>query len=84
MEGTPELIFLDGEIPECSLREDGNNPSDYRWCECGIAYQYIIEKIKVAFALEKETKKKLDLVIYDSDYNDFTNSDYTLAKQNKN
>lgn len=82
LEGTPELILVDGEIPESSLREDHNNPNDYRGYECDNAYQYIIEKIKVAFALEKGTKKRLDLVIYDSDYKDFINGDYTLVKQN--
>jgi len=84
LEGTPELILVDGEIPEGSLREDHNNPNDYSGYECDSTYQYIIEKIKVAFALEKGTKKRLDLVIYDSDYKDFINGDYTLVKQNKN
>ncbi|WP_437918739.1 hypothetical protein [Sphingobacterium sp. LRF_L2] len=81
LNGTPELILVDGEIPEGSLREDHNNPNDYREYECDSAYQYAIEKIKVAFALEKGIKKRLDLVIYDSDYKDFINGGYTLVKQ---
>lgn len=81
LNGTPELILINGEIPEGSLREDHNNPNDYKGYECSGTYQYVIENIKIAFALEKTTKMRLDLVIYDSNYKDFINGDYTLIKQ---
>lgn len=81
LEGTPELILVDGEIPEGSLRQDHNNPNDYRGYKCDAAYQYIVEKIKIAFALEKDTHKRLDLVIYDSEVKHFKDGDYTLIRE---
>ncbi|MCR5863174.1 hypothetical protein LRS05_14025 [Flavobacterium sp. J372] len=84
IEGTPEIILVEGEIPEGSLREDHNNPQDYKGYECSSAYQYIANEIKVVFALEKLTKDRLDLGIYNSFLNDFSNGDFTLVKQSYN
>jgi hypothetical protein len=81
LEGKPELITIDGEIPEGTNRIDYNNPSDYRGYECDSTYQFINDKIKIAFALEKKTKKRLDLTIYDSSHNIFKDGDYTLVNQ---
>jgi len=81
LKGKPELILVDGEIPEGSLRQDHNNPNDYRGYECDATYQYISKKIKIAFALEKETYKRLDLVIYDSEVKQFIDGDYTLIRK---
>lgn len=80
IEGTPEIILVEGEIPDGSLREDHNNPQDYKGYECSEAYEYIANEIKIAFALEKVSKEKLDLVIYDSFLNDFSNGDFTLSQ----
>lgn len=79
LQGTPELILINGEIPEGSLRQDYNNLNDYRGYKCDASYQYITKKIKIAFALEKNTKKRLDLIIYDSNNKNFANGNYTLA-----
>lgn len=81
LEGKPELITIDGEIPEGTNRIDYNNPNDYRGYECDSTYQFINDKIKIAFALEKKTKKRLDLTIYDSSHNIFKDGDYTLVNQ---
>jgi hypothetical protein len=81
LEGKPELITIDGEIPEGTNRIDYNNPSDYRGYECDSTYQFINDKIKIAFALEKKTKKRLDLTIYDSSHSVFKDGDYTLVNQ---
>lgn len=81
LEGKPELITIDGEIPEGTNRIDYNNPNDYRGYECDSTYQFITDKIKIAFALEKKTKKRLDLTIYDSSHNIFKDGDYTLVNQ---
>lgn len=81
LEGKPELITIDGEVPEGTNRIDYNNPNDYRGYECDSTYQYISDKIKITFALEKKTKKRLDLTIYDSNHKVFKNGDYTLVNQ---
>lgn len=82
IEGKPELITIDGEIPEGTNRVDYNNPNDYKGFECDSSYQFISNDVKVAFALEKNTKKRMDLTIYDSKNKDFKNGDYTLVNQN--
>jgi hypothetical protein len=82
LEGEPELITIDGEIPEGTNRIDYNNQSDYRGYECDSTYQFINDKIKISFALEKKTKKRLDLTIYGSSHSVFKNGDYTLVNQN--
>jgi hypothetical protein len=81
LEGKPELITVDGQIPEGTNRIDYNNPSDYKGYECDSTYQYINDKIKIAFALEKKTKKRMDLTIYDSNHSVFKDGDYTLLNQ---
>ncbi len=81
VEGKPELITIDGEIPEGTNRIDYNNPNDYRGYECDSTYQFINDKIKIVFALEKKTKKRLDLAINNSTYKDFKNQHYTLVNQ---
>ena len=81
LEGKPELITIDGEIPEGTNRIDYNNPSDYKGFVCDSSYQFISSNVKVSFALEKNTKKRLDLTIYDSKNKDFKNGDYTLVNQ---
>lgn len=82
LNGKPELILVEGEIPEGSLRQDHNNPNDYRGYNCIATYQFITEKIKIAFALEKETYKRLDLVIYNSELEHYIDGDYTLIREN--
>jgi len=81
LEGKPELITIDGEIPEGTNRIDYNNPSDYKGFVCDSSYQFISSNVKVSFALEKNSKKRLDLTIYDSKNKDFKNGDYTLVNQ---
>ncbi len=81
LEGKPELITIDGQVPEGTNRIDYNNPNDYKGYECDSTYQYISDKIKITFALEKKTKKRLDLTIYDSNHKVFKNGDYTLVNQ---
>ena len=82
MAGKPELITIDGEIPEGTNRMDYNNPADIMGYECGNPYQFINEKIKIAFALEKGAKKRLDLSIYNSILKDFADGSYTLSNIN--
>jgi hypothetical protein len=81
LEGKLELITIDGEIPEGTNRIDYNNPSDYKGFVCDSSYQFISSNVKVSFALEKNSKKRLDLTIYDSKNKDFKNGDYTLVNQ---
>lgn len=81
LEGKPELITVDGQIPEGTNRVDYNNPSDYKGYECDSTYQYVNDKIKISFALEKKTKRRMDLTIYDSNHSAFKDGDYTLVNQ---
>ena len=79
--GKPELIKIDGEIPEGTNRIDYNNPNDIRGYEADSTYQFLSKKIEIAFATEKITKKRLDLSIYGSTNKDFIDGDYTLLNQ---
>ncbi len=79
--GKPELITLDGEIPEGTNRIDNNNISDYKGFVCDSTYQFVSKNVGVSFAVEKNTKKRLDLTIYDSKIKAFKNGSYTLVNQ---
>lgn len=78
--GEPVLVTIDGKIPEGTNRIDYNNPNDIRGYFCDSTYQYISDSINVSFAIEKSTRIRLDLSIYDSNNENFTNGDYTLLR----
>lgn len=84
IKGNATLITVCGEIPEGTLREDYNNPSDINGYLCEESYQYIDENIKIAFAMEKDSRNRLDLLIYDSKYKMFVDGNYTLYRTNNN
>ena len=79
--GKPELVTVDGEIPEGTNRIDYNNPNDITGYQCDSTYQFISIKINIAFATEKTTKRRLDLSIYNSTDVNFRDGDFTLQKE---
>ncbi len=79
--GTPNLITVEGKIPEGTNRIDNNDPNDLKGYECETSYQFIGSKIKIAFALERRTRRRLDLTIYDSNLSGLEDGDYTLLNQ---
>lgn len=81
LSGKSELIKINGEIPEGTNRIDYNNPSDIRGYAADSTYQYLSKNIKLAFAIEKTTKKRLDLSIYGSTLKNFNDGDHTLLNQ---
>jgi hypothetical protein len=83
LSGLPELIKVDGEIPEGTNRIDNNNLDDYRGFECDSSYQFISNDIELSFAVEKFSKKRLDLTIYNSKNKNFPDGDFTLINQKK-
>ncbi|MFY1048250.1 hypothetical protein [Chryseobacterium sp. GP-SGM7] len=81
VEGKPELVIIDGEIPEGTNRIDYNNPDDYKGFTCDSTYQFISKNLKISFAIEKKTKKRMDLNIYDSHEKALKDGSYTLINQ---
>lgn len=79
--GRPELITIDGEVPEGTNRIDYDNPNDHIGYLCDSSYQYFSNRFKVAFAVEKGTKRRLDLTIYNSKDKGFRDGDHTLVKK---
>ena len=79
--GTPNLITVEGKIPEGTNRIDNNDPNDFKGYECENSYQFIGSKIKIAFALERRMRRRLDLTIYDSNLSGLEDGDYTLLNQ---
>ena len=80
--GKPELITIDGEIPEGTNRIDYNNPNDFSGYPCDSTYRFISGNLHIAFATVKETKKRLDLQIEGFPKSDLENGGYTLLRQN--
>ena len=74
---TPSLIMIDGEIPEGSLR------SDYNSTDGDSTYCIDTDSISIAFALEVLNHKRLDLLIYNSQLQDYKDENCTLLKQSK-
>jgi len=77
----PELVTVDGEIPEGTNRIDYNNPKDFIGYPCDSTYQFVSAKINIAFALERTSGKRLDLSIWKSEIVDFKIGDFTLLKE---
>ncbi|MBN9483943.1 MAG: hypothetical protein BGO70_10085 [Bacteroidetes bacterium 43-93] len=78
LDGTPELITVDGKIPEGTNRIDYNNPDDLRGYQCDSTYMFKSDSLNIAFAMESNTKRRLDLTIYDSKSKKIINGDFTL------
>lgn len=83
IDGTPELIMIDGKIPEGTNRIDNNHPDDKSGFSCDSSYQFISDTLKIAFAIESATANRMDLTIYSSASVAFKNGDYTLVRANR-
>jgi hypothetical protein len=79
--GKPELITIDGKVPEGTNRFDYNNPNDQMGYPCDSTYRYLSNSYKVVFAIEKGTKKRMDLSIYNSTDRNFKDGDHTLVRK---
>ncbi len=75
-----QLILVDGEVPEGSLRSDYNNPSTGDLYRCDSTYYINNESINISIALESITHKRLDLLIYGSKISDYKDGSYTLYR----
>lgn len=80
---TPSLIMIDGEIPEGSLRSDYNSTDETVLYQCDSTYCIDTDSISIAFALEVLNHKRLDLLIYNSQLQDYKDENCTLLKQSK-
>lgn len=80
---TPSLIMIDGEIPEGSLRSDYNSTDETVLYQCDSTYCIDADSISIAFALEVLNHKRLDLLIYNSQLQDYKDENCTLLKQSK-
>lgn len=80
---TPSLIMIDGEIPEGSLRSDYNSTDETELYQCDSTYCIDTDSISIAFALEVLNHKRLDLLIYNSQLQDYKDENCTLLKQSK-
>lgn len=79
--GWPELITIDGEVPEGTNRIDYNNPNDQMGYACDSTYHYSSNRFEVVFAVEKATKRRLDLILHNSKDTNFRDGDHTLIKK---
>lgn len=76
-----KLILIDGEVPEGSLRCDNNNPTRIEdYYNCDSTYSIDEESIRISFAQEYLTRKRLDFNIDESKIPDFKEGSYTLYK----
>lgn len=75
-----QLILVDGEVPEGSLRSDYNNPSMGDLYRCDSTYYINNKSINIAIAFENITHKRLDLSIYGSKISDYKDGSYTLYR----
>lgn len=75
-----QLILVDGEVPEGSLRSDYNNSSLEDLYRCDSSYCFNSESINISIALESITHKRLDLSIYGSKISDYKDGSYTLYR----
>lgn len=75
-----QLILVDGEVPEGSLRSDYNDPSIGDLYRCDSTYCINNKSINIAIALENITHKRLDLSIYGSKISDYKDGSYTLYR----
>ncbi len=80
--GRAELVTVDGEIPEGTNRIDYNDPNDFSGYPCDSTYHFNSGKIHIDFAIEKGTKKRLDLYVDGFQKSDIENGGFTLVKQN--
>ena len=80
---TPSLIMIDGEIPEGSLRSDYNSTDETELYQCDSTYCIDTDSISIAFALEVLNHKRLDLLIDNSQLQDYKDENCTLLKQSK-
>lgn len=80
---TPELIKIDGEVPECGLVQDCNSLDIYDVFQCDSTYSIDTDSISISFAIEKSNRKRMDLHITDSRLQDYVDEDYTLVHQLK-
>ena len=74
---TPSLIMIDGEIPEGSLRSDYNSTDETELYQCDSTYCIDTDSISIAF------HKRLDLLICNSQLQDYKDENCTLLKQSK-
>ena len=76
VEGNAKLVLVENDVPECGLVEDYNTP-DYMY-QCDSTYAFISNSFRMNFALEKESRERMDLQIWESTLADFPDGGYTL------
>ena len=76
VEGKAKLVLIENDVPECSLIED-YNAVDYIY-QCDSTFCFMCDSLKLSFALEKESRERMDLQIWKSTLADFPDGGYTL------
>ena len=77
---TPELVLVLGEVPERSLSVDQNRSDDTLY-QCDSTYDVVTDSISIAFALEMSNHRRMDLSIFNSCLQDYTEGEQTLVQQ---
>ena len=78
LKGCAKLIRIDNEVPECGLVGDYNN-TDYIY-QCDSTYNFVTNSFNMSFALEKESRERMDMQICNSAQTDFSDGGYTLYR----
>lgn len=81
---TPELIEIDGTVPEGSLRLDYNLPDIFEnWYQCDSTYSIEADSASISFALEVVNHKRMEVIIWESNIQGIDSGSYTLYQQHK-
>ena len=81
IEGCAKLITIENEVPGCGLVVDYNN-TDFIY-QCDSTYGFVSNSFKMSFAMEKGSKERMDMQIWQSTLNNFLEGEYTLYRLNK-
>ena len=77
-----KLDIIEGEVPERGLSVDINRYNEYLY-QCDSTYSIHTDSIKIAFALEVSSHKRMDLSIRQSQLQNFKRGIHTLKRQTK-